>query len=148
MKKATLSGVASIASKFLKFAISKPSDIPSHQYLCPYFLIAISQYILIYSQNHRIIIIILIANNLYHSKLFSNYIPYSLRMVLSVMINSTYLLLQMSIRGVLAFAIRTNNGAISLWRNARRQKNGIHQPEPTAVRTAVKSGEKTLILHL
>ena len=38
--------------------------------------------------------------------------------------------------------------AISIWRNARRQKNGMRQPEQTAVRTAVKSGENPLIQHL
>ena len=38
--------------------------------------------------------------------------------------------------------------AISIWRNARSKKKGTHQPELTAVRTAVRSGEKTLILHL
>lgn len=38
--------------------------------------------------------------------------------------------------------------AISIWRNAQGQKNGIHQPELTAVRTAVKSGENPLIQHL
>ena len=39
-------------------------------------------------------------------------------------------------------------GAISIWRNARSLKNGMRQPELTAVRTAVKSGENPLIQHL
>ena len=69
-------------------------------------------------------------------------------MVLSVRIKNNYQLFQMSIRGVLAFAIRVSNGAISIWRNARGQKNGMHQPEQTAVRTAVSCGENPLIQHL
>ena len=45
-------------------------------------------------------------------------------------------------------AIKTRIGAISIWRNARRQKNGMRQPELTAATTAVKSGENPLIQHL
>ena len=41
-------------------------------------------------------------------------------------------------------AIKTRIRAISIWRNARGRKNGIHQPELTAV----KSGENPLIQHL
>ena len=45
-------------------------------------------------------------------------------------------------------AIKTRIGAISIWRNARGRKNGIHQPEQTAVTTAVNCGENPLIQHL
>ena len=51
-------------------------------------------------------------------------------------------------RWYLNSAVRTWIGATSFWQNARSKKNGIHQPELTAVRTAVRSGEKTLIFHL
>ena len=51
-------------------------------------------------------------------------------------------------RWYLNSAVRTWIGATSFWQNAPSKKNGIHQPELTAVRTAVRSGENRLIQHL